>query len=354
MPETEFSAELRTILERSWSRGNGFGDAFIKTLAVLFADFGLIFIDPMHSVVKALSSTFYAEAIDRSDEIVDAIRQRSQLLTSEGYHSQVLVEEDYFPLFWINDDGKRTALRKSGAGVYRVKGDRLEWTQAELIQIALEQPQRLGPGVMLRPAVQDYLLPTDCYFGGGAEIAYFAQNSEAYRVLSRPITPILHRQSFTIVEAKQRKTLAKFGLTLSRLFGGIEKTSLHLAENSLSFDTAKLFADVEENINTELDSLDQHVTQIDVTVAQNLAKRRRKMIYHIGALRKKALLAQVRKDEVAYRQLESLFTSLLPNGGLQERTLNVFTYLNKFGPNFIDWLYQSIDFEDKDHRIVDL
>jgi uncharacterized protein YllA (UPF0747 family) len=34
--------------------------------------------------------------------------------------------------------------------------------------------------------VQDYLLPTVCYFGGAAEIAYFAQSAEVYRILQRP------------------------------------------------------------------------------------------------------------------------------------------------------------------------
>ncbi len=352
--ETEFSPNLKTLLAHSYSAGNGFGEAFIKTLANILKDLGLIFLDPMNSGIKALSSKIYTETIEKSDEIVEAIRKRSQLLEREGYHSQVLVEDDYFPLFWINDDGKRTALRRIGDGVYRVKDERTELTRAELLGVAHNEPHRLSPGVMLRPAVQDYLLPTVCYFGGGAEIAYFAQNSEAYRVLSRPITPILHRQSFTIVETNQRKALDKFELTLGQLFEGIEKTLLQLAERGPSSESAKLFADAEEIINTEMNRLDQHISQIDVTVAEHLAKRRRKIIYHIVALRKKTLLAQVRKDEVAYRQLIGLFTNLLPNGALQERTLNIFTYLNKFGPKFIEWLYFAIDLEDKDHRIVDL
>ena len=169
----------------------------------------------------------------------------------------------------------------------------------------------------------------------------------------RRMTPILHRQSFTIVEHKHRRVLDKFSLELSDLFAGIEQVSLNLAERD-STDTGQLFSDVEKKIEAELDRIALRGADIDATVAANFAKRRRKMIYHIGATLKKALLAQIRNDEVASRQLASLFTSLLPNGGLQERSLNVFTFLNKFGPNFIDWLYEAIDLEDKNHRIVDL
>ncbi len=354
LPETEFSSGLRAGLSDAWREGSGFGDAFIKTLAVLFADLGLVFSDPMHPGIKRLSSPIYVDAIDKSQRIVSGIIDRSGELVKAGYHAQVLVEEDHIPFFWLDDDGRRLALRKVGADRFRVKGGTREFTLAELRELAAGEPQRLSPGVMLRPAVQDWLLPTICYFGGAAEIAYFAQNSVGYAVLGRPVTPVLHRQSFTFVEAKQRKVLDKFELTLPQLFDGIEKIRLMLAEKDLASGTARLFADAEEKINTELNRLDQHLSQIDLTVAENLAKRRLKMIYHIAALRKKALLAQLRKDEVTSRQIENLFSALLPNGGLQERSVNVFSFLNKFGPNFIEWLYQAIDLDDRNHRIVDL
>ncbi len=353
MSETAFSADLKAQLTVAWKESAGFGEAFIKSLTSIFADLGLIFIDPMHPGIKCLASPIYVSAIERAVEIVSAIRERSRGLEADGYHSQVLVEEDYFPLFWHDDERKRLSLRKIGDGVYRAKGTKMELTRDELIDFAVNEPQRLSPGVMLRPAVQDYLLPTVCYFGGAAEIAYFAQNSEAYRVLERQVTPILHRQSFTIVEHKQRRVSDKFDLELSDLFAGIEQISVDLAERGGS-DIGQLFAEAEDKINAELDRIESRVAEIDATVAANFAKRRRKMIYHIGATRKKALLAQMRNDEVASRQLADLFTSLLPNDGLQERSLNVYTYLNKFGPNFIEWLYEAISLEDKDHRIIDL
>ncbi|MFM9903941.1 MAG: bacillithiol biosynthesis cysteine-adding enzyme BshC [Pyrinomonadaceae bacterium] len=352
--QTEFTADLRKTLASAWADGQRFGDAFLRTLAAILADTGLIFIDPMHPGIKKLSSPIYVNAIKRADEIVAAIRERGLQLEAEGFHSQVLVDEDYFPFFWHDSDGRRNALRKLSEGVYRVKGVNREVSHSELLEIAANEPHNLSPGVMLRPVVQDYLLPTVCYFGGGAEIAYFAQNSEAYRLLNRPITPILHRQSFTIVEPKQRKILDKFALSLIDLFTGVEQITLALAARNVSPDVASLFGSVEERVNTELNRLDRRLTEIDQTVAANFAKRRQKMIYHIGAIRKKTLLAVVRKDEIVSRQIANLFTAIVPNGELQERSLNVVTFLNRFGPNFIDWLYRSIDLDDKDHRIIDL
>ena len=65
-------------------------------------------------------------------------------------------------------------------------------------------------------------------------------------------------------------------------------------------------------------------------------------------------MAQIRKDETAERQIREAFTALLPNGELQERVLNVNSFLNKYGPYFIDLIYDAIDPESKEHLIVTL
>lgn len=354
LPQSDFSSDVRNSVMNAWSEGTLFGSAFSKTIANILGKFGLILVDPMHKGLKSLAAPIYVDAIEKSSEIVANIRKKSSELEADGFHAQVLVEEDYFPLFRHDDNGRRIALRKTGDNIYSAKDEKRGFSLAELTEIAKGDPQRFSPGVMLRPVVQDYLLPTVCYFGGAAEIAYFAQNSEAYRILGRPITPILHRQSFTVVDAKSRRTLDKFGLELSDLFVGFEKTLESIGSQQLSDETAKLFVDVEEKINAELNRLDQNIAQIDKTLAENLAKRRRKIIYHISALNKRANLAAIRKDETIERQIRSAFDALLPKGQLQERVLNVNSLLNKYGPYFIDLIYKAIDLDNNDHRIVDL
>lgn len=354
LPQTEFSAEVHDGLAEIWAGGAKFGDAFGRTLAWVLRKFGIIYIDPMHAGIKRLSAPIFAAAIENVDEIVASVVDRGKELIEQGFHTQVLVEEDYFPLFWHDDEGRRLALRKAGDGVFKVKESRTSFSTSELRQIAVNEPERFSPGVMLRPVVQDFLFPTACYFGGGAEVAYFAQNSAVYRVLGRPVTPVFHRQSFTVVEAKQRRVMEKFGLDLSGLFGGKEEATLKLASDSVSPDTARLFAEVEERIITEMNRLDQAVSHIEPTLAKNVARRRQRIVYHIAALRKKSLLAKVRNDEIANRQIDELFAVLWPHDGLQERTINVFSHLNKYGLNFIDWIYDSIDLDDKEHRIIEL
>ncbi|HEX8636989.1 MAG TPA: bacillithiol biosynthesis cysteine-adding enzyme BshC, partial [Pyrinomonadaceae bacterium] len=212
LPATEFSGELRRLIDETWKTQTYYGDAFARLLNKLFGAYGLIILCPLNERLKRLAAPVYVEAIKKSEEIVSALRKRSDELIAEGYHAQVLIGEDYFPLFWQAKDHTRNALKRSENGTFKTKDDAREFTLAELAEIAERDPSRFSPSVVLRSVVQDYLLPTVCYFGGAAEIAYFAQSGEVYRILNRPATTIFHRQSFTVVEPKQGRTLEKYGL----------------------------------------------------------------------------------------------------------------------------------------------
>ncbi|MEO8648341.1 MAG: bacillithiol biosynthesis cysteine-adding enzyme BshC [Acidobacteriota bacterium] len=352
--KTEFTAELRMCLEEAYKPGRTFSEAFGRFLAQLTADYGLILVDPLEPRLKRLAARIYEEAILRSAEIVDSIIERDRELEAKGYSPQVLVKDDYFPLFWHDGLGVRKSLRRRSDGRVGVVGDTTSFEIGELAAMAAAEPDRFSPGVMLRPVVQDHLFPTVCYFGGGAEIAYFAQNSEVYRVLDRPVTTIFHRQSFTVIEPRYRRTLDAYRLTFSDLFRGRDAVRAEVVEKFLALENAMLFPAAEERINTELNQLDQHLSSLDPTLAANLATRRRKIIYHIGALKKKFHAVSMKKNEIADRRIDALFTSLLPNGALQERTLNVVEYIDRYGPGFVDWIYDSIDLNDKGHRTLTL
>lgn len=352
LPHTEFTDELKKIIEDTWTSGTDYGDAFARLLSRIMSKYGLILLCPLDERLKKLATPVYVDAVKKSDEIVSALIKRSDELKENGYHAQVLITPDYFPLFWQSKDKTRHALKKSPEGTYKVKDAEREFNLDELAEIAAVEPQRFSPSVVLRSVVQDYLLPTICYFGGAAEIAYFAQSAEVYRILNRPVTPIFHRQSFTIVESKQAKTLAKFDLQPKDLFYGIENILPQIVEKHLNRELAETFAAVEEKINTELNRLDQSLSSFEPTLAENLANRRRKILYHIGNLRNKFHHAQINKDEVLMRQIEALFASLVPNKHLQERSLNITSFADRYGLYLVDWIYQAIDLDDKEHRLI--
>lgn len=352
LPHTEFTDELRGVIENSWKIGADFGDAFGTLLTKILGEYGLIMLCPLNEQLKKLAAPIYVEAIKKSKEIVQALQTRSRELEKDKYHAQVFVADDYFPLFWQAKNKTRHALKQTKNETYKVKDIEREFTLDALAELAGQNPERFSPSVVLRSVVQDYLLPTVTYYGGAAEIAYFAQSAEVYKILNRPQTPILHRASFTLVEPKHAKTFDKYDLELKDLFAGTENIMPQIVEKYLNKEMANVFAEVEEKINIQLNRLNRNLLVLEPTLAENLANRRRKILYHISNLRRKFQHAQIQKDRVVQRQIETLFASLVPHKSLQERTLNIIPFLNLYGLNLIDWVYDAIDLDDKEHRIL--
>lgn len=352
LPETEFTDELKSLINKVWIAGSYFSDAFALLLTKLFDKYGLVLLCPLNEKLKQIAAPVYSEAIKKSDEIVKALIKRSEELVEKGFHAQVLVTEDYFPLFWQARDNTRNALKKSKTGTFKTKDESREFTLAELAEIAERDPQRFSPSVVLRSVVQDYILPTVCYFGGAAEIAYFAQSGEVYRVLNRPVTPIFHRQSFTVIQSKHKRTLEKYDLNFRDLLRGKDEVLPEIIENYLNPETAKIFSEAEEKINIQLNRLNENLVGIEPTLADSLTNRRKKIIYHIANIKNKFHRAQLEKDETIKRRIETAFETLLPQKSLQERTLNVLMFLNIYGFYFTDWIYDAIDLDDNGHRII--
>lgn len=352
LPISEFTDDLEALLRDTWKPSLSYGDAFARMMTALLGHHGLIFLNPLEPKLKQLAAPLYAKAAARAQEIATAIEARSRELEEAGYHAQVLASASSFPLFLHNEAGARHALARTEDGKYKAKDVDKAYTTDELSHWAASEPERFSPNVTLRAVVQDYLLPTVAYYGGAAEIAYFAQTAEVYRVLDRPVTPILPRSSLTMIERHTSRVLERYGLTLEDLFAGPESVLSRVVEEHLGADTAKTFTETETSVNQELDRLKEKLRTVDPTLADALETGRRKIAYQIEGLRTRFHRAQMGRDEALQRQLERAFDQLYPNKELQERHINITSLLARHGRYVIDWIYNAINLGSTEHQIV--
>ena len=352
LPDSEFTPDLEVLLRDAWRSGRSYGEAFARMMTVLLGQHGLVLLDPLDPRMKAQAAPLYAKAALRAHEIAIAIETRSRRLEEAGYHAQVTPSENSFPLFMHDDDGARHAMVRTADGKYETKNAGTAYTAQELSDMALAHPERFSPNVTLRAVVQDYLLPTIAYYGGAAEIAYFAQTTEVYRLLERPITPILPRSSLTVIERHTGRVLEKYGLRLQDLFGGLEDLLARVVEEHLGAGTAKTFAATEEAVNRRLDELREDLRTVDPTLADALETGRRKINYQLEGLRTRFHRAQMTRDEAAHRQLQRAFEQLYPHKELQERHINITSLLARHGRYVVEWIYNSINIGSVEHHVV--
>ncbi len=352
LPNSEFAADMKALVKNAWQPGRGYVDSFATMMTSLLGRHGLIFLDPLDPELKRLAAPLYSEAAQRAPEIASAIEKRSSELESNGYHAQVLATANSFPLFLHDEQGRRHAVARVENGKYRTKDDETEYSAEGLAKMALETPERFSPNVTLRAVVQDYLLPTIAYHGGAAEIAYFAQTAEVYRVLERPATPILPRSSLTMIERHSGRVLERYGLSLADFFEGLEPVIKRVVEEHLGANTARLFSNAEEKVNHELDRLRGELEAIDPTLASALDTGRKKINYQLEGLRTRFVRAQMNRDEAAHRQLQRAFDQLYPNKDLQERHINITSLLARHGTYVIEWIYNAINLGSTEHHVV--
>ena len=357
LPQTEFSRDLQSLLHATYAPGQSFSDAFAQLMTRLTGERGLVLLDPLDADLKQMAAPLYARAADEAEHIAAAIVSRSSELEASGYHAQVTPSENSFPLFLHDEDGARQAMTRNSAGKYQAKTAAETappndgYSAAELADRAGREPQRFSPNVTLRAVVQDYLLPTIAYYGGSAEIAYFAQTAEVYRLLNRPATPILARASLTFVEKHTWRSLERYGVRLQDFFGGIDHVMARVVTGYLGRETSAAFEHTTETFNNELDDLQQQLRRVDPTLADALDKGRRKINYQLDGLRTRFNRAQVARDEAVHRQLKHAFDLLYPKN-LQERHINITSFIARHGLYFVDWIFDAIDLETNQHEVV--
>ena len=233
-----------------------------------------------------------------------------------------------------------------------VKGSGHSFSKEELVELATRCPNCFSPNVTLRPVVQDYLLPTAAYIGGPAEIAYFAQLRAVYQALDRQEPCVLPRASLTIVEGRHQKTMKKYGLELRDFFDGLHPAVAKVVEHGTDRNTVVAFTETERVLDESLDRLGEALRQTDATLSDPLKRAREKIMYQLEHLRTRFIHASAHREEAAYRQVERAFMTLYPDKNLQERELNVYYFLSRYGPALLGELYNAADMGFSNHKVV--
>src|SRR5712664_2793734 len=165
------SETISRILERSYRAEATYGSAFGKLFAQLFVEQGLILLDPLDARLHRVAAPMYRRALEDRDVLTEKLLQRAKDLDKAGFDAQVKVTSRSTLLFRMCK-GLRQAIGVSN-GKFQ-SGDSL-WTREELIRSVEAEPQCFSPNALLRPVVQDYLLPTAVSVAGPTEIVYLAQ-----------------------------------------------------------------------------------------------------------------------------------------------------------------------------------
>ncbi|MEP6962397.1 MAG: bacillithiol biosynthesis cysteine-adding enzyme BshC [Acidobacteriota bacterium] len=332
-----YTEDVMAVVREAYADGSTMGSGFRALILKLLARVGVLVLDPLDPVVRAVGAPLLAEAVKKAPELKAALMARSAELKAAGYHAQVLVDEKT-SLFFLLENGERKTLRLK---------------DSECAALAAKA-ESVSPNALLRPVWQDFMLPTIAYVGGPGELAYFAQSSVLYEKLLGRMPVVLPRACFTLLDARSEKLLKRFGLKVTDVLVHPETLRSAIAKTLVPEGLGAEFASVAGETSQRLDALGARLREFDPTLAEAVGKSRAKVLYQVEKLRRKTERETLRRDAQATADAAHLRTMLYPEGHLQERLHSILPFLAKYGVDLVDRLYLQVRPECADHRVVAL
>jgi len=322
---------VAAALRAAYTPADTYASAFGKLLARLFAGRGLILLDPHEPAIAALAAPVMQEALRQNSALVSALVRRGKDLEHAGFHAQVKVGESA-TLMFVKLDGRRISLRVRNSAFQA--GSR-PFPLDELLALP---PGRLSPSALLRPVVQDALLPTAACIVGPAELAYFAQSEVVYRRLLGRMPAVLPRAGFTLLEPHVVRILAKYGLSVRDVLRGRQHLRHRLERESVPRALSRQMTTGERNLRRYLTRIRKPLRKLDPTLSGALDLSERKILYQLEKLRMRAGRAADRRTELLDRHERILREALAPHRDLQERSVCALPILARHGLEILDAL----------------
>jgi len=349
LPEGESRSRLMQDLRECYVPGATWGESFARFMTRLFGRWGVILLDPLHESVHRLSAGIYSQALSRAGELRAAAMQNTNALVQRGYHAQVHVTDDS-TLVFVTWQGDRLALHQRD-GKFLMGGTE-EISLADLQAQLARQPLDFSPNVLLRPLVQDFLLPTLAYVAGPSELAYLGQAQSLYRALKRPQPVIFPRAAFTLLDTRTERLMEKYRLGLEDVWQGEEHLSRRIAAGGFAEGWSERFDQSERDLEQLLGRLQADIEKLDPTLLDSLQHAKEKVKYQMEKLRGKVTRAALGRSDLLARHVHALSRFLLPHKDLQERRLTGAYFLGRAGYGLLDQLLTQIQSRCSDHQAL--
>ena len=347
LPPTEFTAEVLDALASSYAPGARLVEAFAGWLDRLLGHHGLVVFDASDPAAKPFVRSLFQREIASPGRTARLAAETGAELAALGYHAQASPAAGSVALFRL--DGIRHGIRAVD-GAFSTAGRTLD---AETLLADIESdPARFSPNVLLRPLVQDTLLPTVAYVAGPNELAYLGQLRRIYAAFDVPMPVVYPRASATIVDAATLKFLNRYGIDFAQLQPRDDAALNRLLALRIPERIEQAIADAEQSAAGHLEAIGNAVPTLDPTLSGAVDSTRGRMERELRNLRGKVVAAAKRRDSTLRRQFERARAQTFPGGAPQERIVAGVYFLNRYGFALVDRLLGDLPLDPGHHWLV--
>ena len=324
---------------------------FSSVIARIFSDYGIVIIDPDCAELKKLSLELVEFDMENHCRISDLINTAGKRLNSCGYHNQLNSIPGTLD-FFFNLENTRSKIYSEKNDLFRVSNKK--YGKTEFRDLIRKSPDFISLNVVLRPLFQDKFLPVLCSVCGPGEVSYFAQLKPVYDLVDLKMPVIYPRFSATIIEKKIKKLTERLKVLYSELESEKEDMIKKVIGKKLKIDLAKLVQDLEDDIQKKLEKLKESISDYEMNISSSFDRIKRNTKKEIKVLNKKLYAEYKKQNEFIAKSIDKIYENIFPNSNLQEREVNIISYLNKYSLKFIDELYLTVKPLDFFHKFLEI
>lgn len=293
--------DVAELLAHAGQGARDLGEATSALLLALFAEAGLVVIDPRLPAFRAAARGVIDRYLMDADALQSAARSagaRLEALSGRRPLSDASLDSFVFEI----SDGGRHKLHASEA---RSRGDAAV----------------LSPSVALRPAVQDGVFPTVLMACGPGEIAYLAQLREVFDGVGVKPALVAPRFGATWLPASAVELIEASGAEPWSVVASTDLVLHDLAERSLPSALSRELAGSRSDAQAALARLVEAVREFDASLPQLIESARGKVDFQFARL-EEGVISKARsrldREHPRWRRLRYV---LLPGDKLQERRI---------------------------------
>jgi len=168
-----------------------------------------------------------------------------------------------------------------------------------------------------------------------------------------PVALAWPRVSATLLDARSRKIMSRYGLTLPELYGGPEAVAGRLMCGLAVEENLERIDRLQSDLYGQLAEL-QSLVPKDDRIRVKIDRARGRMLYQVEKAKRRVSEFRGHRQEALARQLARLCGTIAPLGDLQERELAAFQFLLRYSQSVPQTLYEKVDPFLFEHQLISM
>ncbi|MCL6088482.1 MAG: bacillithiol biosynthesis cysteine-adding enzyme BshC [Actinobacteria bacterium] len=365
LAESDFKREIAEFLNNiisllktgKKSSGISISKFYSMILSKLFDKYGLVIIDPEIPGIKRLAMELISFDLNKFNEINGIVEFTGRELENERYHRQLKLAKGNLD-FFLNTENGREKIKYSTENTFtfeksfKIRKNKLD--KNALTDIIFKNISNVSLNVVLRPLFQDYVLPNIITVCGPGEISYYAQLKDVYTLYGIE-PPILYpRMSAAIVEKKVQKAMSKINISYDDMDSSQDVMANKILKNLIGFDYQKFLQNLEINLSELLQDYMKELSEKGIEAEDAFGRIKQNLKKETQILGKRIISEYKKKNSFIVEALSKIYNNLLPAGKMQEREINIFEYINRYGFELIDKINTNFKTFDFFHKLIEI